>query len=199
MHADPMPGAGAVATPTAEELLASINDLCEAYALARSTRALAQNASTKAEYDNLIARADHWDLQAATRYDALADTVEAAYPRGAQVEPFLPVRVLPNGQVEIHARDQHTRPVVVALSGPEAVTVGVHLTAYAAIGLDRTGTKVDRVLPPMITDPPPATTTDAPPGDPAGPARGPAALVPGAAGPARGVATAPAAGHHRTA
>ncbi len=172
MPADRTPGAGAGATATAEDLLASINELCEVYALAKATRALTQNAATKAEYDNLIARADHWDLQATTRYSALADTVETAFPRGAQVEAFLPVRVLPNGRVEIHARDQHTRPVVVALTGPEAVTVGVHLTAYAAIGLDRTGTKVDRVLPPMLTAPPTATTTDAPHGRTAAPARG---------------------------
>lgn len=185
------PSTAAAATPTAEALLASINELCEAYALARSTRALAQNAETPAEYDNLTARAEHWELSVRTRYDALAATVEAAFPRGAQVEAFLPVRVMANGRVEIHARDQHTRPVVVALSGPEAVTVGVHLTAYAAIGLDRTGTKVDRVLPPMITDLPPATTTDARPG-------GPAALVGDVAAPARGVAAAPAPGHART-
>ncbi|OJF13148.1 hypothetical protein [Couchioplanes caeruleus] len=188
MPTEPMPGAGA--TPTAEELLTSINELCEAYALARSTRALAQHAETPAEYDNLTARAEHWELSVRTRFDALADTVEAAFPRGARIEAFLPVRVLPNGHVEIHARDQHTRPVVLALSGPEAVTVGVHLTAYAAIGLDRTGTKVDRVLPPMITDPPPATTTDARPGGPA------ALMTAGPAAPARGVATAPA-GHRR--
>lgn len=190
MSTEPMPGAGA--TPTAEELLTSINDLCEAYALARSTRALAQNAETRAEYDNLITRAEHWELSVRTRYDALSDAIDAAFPRGATVEAFLPVRVLPNGHVEIHARDQHTRPVVVALSGPEAVTVGVHLTAYAAIGLDRTGTKIDRILPPMITDPPPATTTDARPGGPAALASG------GPAAPARGVATAPGGGHRRT-
>lgn len=193
MPADPT--SGGVATPTAEELLTSINELCEAYAVARSTRALAQNAETTVEYNNLIARADHWDLQTAARYEALADTVETVLPRGAQVEAFLPVRVLPNGRVEIHARDQHARPVVVVLSAPEAVTVGVHLTAHAAIGLDRAGTKVHRILPPMITDPAPATTTDAPSGDCVGPARGPAALAP-ATTPARGVAPAPGNAHN---
>lgn len=153
----------ATATPTGADLLASIVELCEVYARAETTRALAEHADTRAEHDTLIARASHFNRQARTRYDALTTAVGAVLPRTAHVETFLPVRTLPDGRVEIHATDQHARPVVVALTGAEAVTVGVHLTAYAAIGLDRTGTKVDRVLPPMITQAPLAVTDDTPP------------------------------------
>ena len=85
-------------------------------------------------------------------------------PTPAEIEAFMPVRTRPNGHVELHARDQHARAVVVALTGAEAMLLGVHLTAHAAVGLDRTGAKVDRVLPPMIPDALPAVTADTPPG-----------------------------------
>ncbi|GAB1644347.1 hypothetical protein KRMM14A1259_47700 [Krasilnikovia sp. MM14-A1259] len=156
MPAEPTPAV------TADDLLSAISDLCEVYAKAQTTRTLAHHAPNRAEYDNLTDRAQHWDLSFRTRFDALTDAIQAVAPRAAQVEQFRPVRVLSNGHVEIRARDQRNHPVIVALTGPEAVTVGVHLTAYAAIGLDRTGAKVDRVLPPMLTATPPATTVDTP-------------------------------------
>jgi hypothetical protein len=154
------------ATPTVSELLAAIVDLCETYARAETGRALAEHAGTKAERDDLVSRAAYFNRESRTRYDALTTAIEAVLPRTAQVETFLPVRTLPDGRVEIHAVDQHERPVVVALTGTEAVTVGVHLTAYAAIGLDRTGTKLDRILPPLFTDPPTATTASVTPSVP---------------------------------
>ncbi|MGC9667429.1 hypothetical protein ACNTMW_12840 [Planosporangium sp. 12N6] len=156
------PATAVAATPNADAVLTSITALCEAYAKAHVARTVAEHATTIEERDHHLARAHYWDTEARTRYAAIADAVQATLARRAQVEAFLPVRTLPNGHVEIHARDQHARPVVVALTGAQAVTVGVHLTAHAAIGLDRTGTNVDRVLPPIPTQPPPATTGDSP-------------------------------------
>ncbi|GAB1641524.1 hypothetical protein [Krasilnikovia sp. MM14-A1259] len=161
-----MPTAPATPPPaiaaTTEAILTAINELCEAHAKAQVARGVAEQAPTKAGRDDHLSRAQYWDRQTHTLHRALVDVVRTVTPPPSRVETFLPVRTLPNGHVELHARDQHSRPVVVALTGAEAVTVGVHLTAHAAIGLDRTGTRVDRVLPPMLTDPPTATTGDAP-------------------------------------
>ncbi len=153
-------------TPSTDALLDSIQDLCEAYAKARVARVVAEQATSQAERDHHRARAAYWDTESRTRYSAVAEAVEAVTPDPARIEAFLPVRTLPNGRVEIHARDQNARSVVVALTGAEAVTVGVHLTAYAAIGLDRTGTKLDRILPPLFTDPPTATPASVTPSVP---------------------------------
>lgn len=164
----------AVGTPSAADLLTSINQLCEAYANAHMARFLAGHSADHAEHERHLAHAAYWDTETRTRYNAVAEAIEYLAPDRADVEAFLPVRTLPNGNVEIHARDQHARPVVVALTGAQAVTVGVHLTAHAAIGLDRTGTRVDRILPPMITAPPPAITADpAPDGDASATGRAP--------------------------
>jgi hypothetical protein len=48
------------------------------------------------------------------------------------------------------------------LTGAEALTIGHHLIACAAIGLDRTGIKVVALLPPLPTTPPRAATASAP-------------------------------------
>ena len=145
---------------TADDLLASITKLCEAYASARVARFTTEHAADKFERDQHAARASYWQEQARTQYEALAASIRAAFPDRARVEAFRPVRVLPNGHVEIHARDQHARPVVLGLTGGEAVTVGVHLTAYAAIGLDRTGNHLNNLLPPLPVTAPAATTGD---------------------------------------
>ena len=160
MTTDPSSAAG---TPSAADLLTSINQLCEAYANAQMARFLAGHSSDHAEHERHNAHAAYWDSETRTRYSAVAEAIEYLAPEPADIEAFLPVRTLPNGHVEIHARDQHARPVIVALTGAQAVTVGVHLTAHAAIGLDRTGTRIDRVLPPMITALPTAITADSAP------------------------------------
>ena len=178
MTTEPSTTAG---TPSAD-LLVSINELCEAYANAQMTRFLAGHSTDQAEYDRHCAHAAHWDTETRTRYSAVAEAVESMAPDPADIEAFMPVRTRPNGQVELHARDQHARAVVVALTGGEAMLVGMHLTAHGAIGLDRTGAKVDRVLPPMIPDALPAVTADAPPV---------ADALPGADGPATGRAPIP--------
>ena len=169
-------------TPSAPDLLDEINDMCEAYAKARVARVLAEQSTDHAEHDHHASVADYWERESRTRYDALASTIETVAARPVQIEEFLPVRTHPSGHVEVHGRDQHARPVVVTFTGAEAVSVAIHLTAHAAIGLDRTGAKVDRVLPPMIPDALPAVTADAPPA---------ADALPGADGPATGRAPIP--------
>jgi hypothetical protein len=176
------------AGPPSADLLVSINELCEAYAKAQMSRFLAGHSADQAEYDRHSAHAAYWDTEASNRYSAVAEAVESMAPDPADIEAFMPVRVRPNGHVELHARDQHARAVVVALTGGEAMLLGVHLTAHAAIGLDRTGAKVDRILPPMIPDALPAVTAADPPAADALPA---ADVLPGADGPATGRAPIP--------
>ena len=166
----------AIACTPSADLLASINELCEAYANAHMARFLAGHSADHAEHERHSAHAAYWDTETRTRYSAVAEAVESMAPDPADIEAFLPVRTRPNGHVELHARDQHARAVVVALTGGEAMLLGVHLTAHAAIGIDRTGAKVDRVLPPMIPGALPAVTADTPP-ERDGPATG-RALIP---------------------
>ncbi|MEV6299877.1 hypothetical protein AB0M02_10785 [Actinoplanes sp. NPDC051861] len=144
MPADSVTPAG---TPNSVDLLAEVNDLCEAYAKARVARVLAEHSADHAEHERHATLADYWERESRARYDALVDTIETVAPRSVQIEEFLPVRTLPNGYVEVHARDQRARPVVAIFTGAEAVSVALHLTAHAAIGLDRTGAKVDPLLP----------------------------------------------------
>jgi hypothetical protein len=145
-------------TPSASDLLDEINHMCEAYAKARVARVLAEQSTDHAEHDHHASVADYWERESRTRYDALVPTIETVAARPVQIEEFLPVRTLPNGHVEVHARDQHARPVVATFTGAEAVSVAIHLTAHAAIGLDRTGVKVDPLLPAVPVSPPPAAT-----------------------------------------
>lgn len=165
MTTDPHPAP--TATSDAEQvtgLLADIVRWGEAYATAHTSAAFAHMATTRAEYDRLKARAEHWDRQARDLFDAIASAVGTIPGDAAKVDKFMPVRALPNGHVQLHARDQYARPVVVGLTFAEAVSIGVHLTAYAAIGLDRTGNHVDRVLPALPTEAPVATTAAPPTG-----------------------------------
>ncbi|MDI6101187.1 hypothetical protein QLQ12_21465 [Actinoplanes sp. NEAU-A12] len=161
MTTDPSTTAG---PPLAERLLAEMSDLCEAYAREQVARALAEHSADHNEHQLHTNRADYWGGETLARYNALVTAITAAVPQEAeaQLEEFRPVRTLANGHVEIHARDQHARPVVVRFTGAEAVTVGVHLTVHAAIGLDRTGAKVDQVLPPVLAAVPPAVIGEPP-------------------------------------
>ena len=161
MPADSSTPAG---TPSADDLLTAINELCEAYARGRIARVLAEHSSDTAEHERHTTHADYWERDSRTRYDALVPVIETAAPRPVEVEEFLPVRTRPSGHVEVHARDQHGRPVVVTLTGAKAVAVAVHLAAHAAIGLDRTGAKVDPLLPeiPTAASPVAASGTPAP-------------------------------------
>jgi hypothetical protein len=155
----PADSATAAGTPNSTDLLAEINDLCEAYAKARVARALAEHSADHAEHERHATAADYWERESRTRYDALVPAIETVAARPVQIEEFLPVRTHPSGHVEVHARDQYARPVVVTFTGAEAVSLAIHLTAHAAIGLDRTGAKVDPLLPAVPVATPPAVAT----------------------------------------
>jgi hypothetical protein len=145
---------------TVEHIISLSNRVAELFARAQLTHTLAQHATSHTEYDELSARAEQWDQHVSDAHDALVSALRAALP--ATPEPFLPVHVEPSGHVEIHARDHGARPVVLRLTGAEALTIGHHLIACAAIGLDRTGMKVVALLPPLPTTPPRAATASTP-------------------------------------
>ena len=87
--------------------------------------------------------------------------IEAALPGAARPEEFMPVRPLSNGHVELLAHDTTGRHLAVLLSGTQALAVGAHLSAYAAISLDRIGHKLDDGLPELGAAPPLIAGNDA--------------------------------------
>jgi hypothetical protein len=131
----------------ADDLLNAINDLCEAYGKAKTCRTLAAHSAEAADHENLIARATHWDQLVNVHFQTVATAVHHWLPRRAYAETFLPVRPLDCGAVELHARDDERRRIVVQLNAAEAFALGAHLTAFAAIALDRTGAKIAPILP----------------------------------------------------
>jgi hypothetical protein len=161
-------------TSTAEQIVALVTDLAEIYGTAKATRTFAQDAASRAEYDNLIARANYWDGEVDARYAALVAALHEWLP--AAPETFLPVQVLPNGSVEIRARDGAARPVVVRFTAAQALALGAHLAAYAAIGIDRTADKITAHLP-AVPATPAFTATRATPATDPDPAAQPARVV----------------------
>lgn len=139
---------------TVDTIVAAITNLTEMYAKARLTQAFADQATSHTEAINLTARAAYWDTEVEQAYAALTATLHDALP--AAPETFMPVRVLANGHLEIHARNGTGHAIVTRLTAAEALAVGMHLVAYAAIGTDRTGDKISRLLPPLPTAPLPA-------------------------------------------
>lgn len=131
----------------ADDLLNAINELCKAYAKGKTCRILAAHSSEPADHENLTARAGHWDHVVNIHFKTVAEAVHHWLPRQTHAEPFLPVRPLTGGDVELHTRDDTRRRVVIRLSGAEAFALGAHLTAFAAIALDRSGTRVAPLLP----------------------------------------------------
>ncbi|MET7821263.1 hypothetical protein [Micromonospora zamorensis] len=146
---------------TGDDLITDMNELCVAYAKAQVAHTLADLAADREERRKHLAHAEYWDSAVSNRYRTLTESVGAALPDPVTVESFLPVQPLPTGDIAIRARDERTRPVILRLSGTQALAVGAHLTAYAAIGLDRSGGKVAGALPP-IGSAPPFLTTDQP-------------------------------------
>jgi hypothetical protein len=145
-------------TTTAEAMLAAIWQLCDAYAKGEVNRVLAGHAATDNEAQHLVAQAEYWEHSVQAGYQALAATIRDALPGDARPEPFLPVRPVTTGHVEVHARDTTARPVVIVLTARQALTLGAHLSAHGAIALDRLGTKLDAALP-ALPDAAPFTTT----------------------------------------
>ncbi|BCJ63012.1 hypothetical protein GCM10009779_33660 [Polymorphospora rubra] len=161
--------------PTVEAMIALVNQVCANFARAEVARATAEHSTSRAEYDNSIARAGEWDALVNEQWRALAKALRVGLPKGAQVERFQPVRPLPNGHVELHLHDPSARRLVVLLTGEQALAVGAHLTATGAIVLDRIG-QLNSGLPHVKAAPPfapngtvrqPATPPDAagPPAD----------------------------------
>lgn len=125
--------------PTVEAMVALVNQVCANFARAEVARAMAEHSASKVEYDNSIARAEEWGALVNEQWRALVKALRVGLPGGAQVERFQPVRQLPNGHVELHVHDPSARPLVVLLTGEQALAVGAHLTATGAIVLDRIG------------------------------------------------------------
>ncbi|WP_432978932.1 hypothetical protein [Dactylosporangium sp. CA-233914] len=82
---------------------------------------MAQHASDAPEHGQRSRHADYWRGEVNTWYTAIVASVRASVPDAADVEPFRPVRPLSTGQVEVHARDHTARPIVLRLTGPEAL------------------------------------------------------------------------------
>jgi hypothetical protein len=139
-------------------VLTLANEVCDAFARAEVARAMAGLSTSEAEHAHLVARAEQWKAVVNERWAVFAAAIEAALPEAAQVERFMPVRPLTNGHVELHGHDTKARPLVVLLTGVQALAVGAHLTAYGAISLDRIGQKPDSGLP-LVKAAPPFTST----------------------------------------
>lgn len=144
--------------------MAAIGRLCQTYTQAQVAIVTAAHAPDRDEQDRLKAHADSRHQQATVEYRAVEAMVAALVAEPANVERFQPVWVLPGGHVELHAHDRHHRPVAMRLSGEQALTVGVHLVAQAAVALDRAGAKVTDVIPPVSPEATPTRIpTSAPP------------------------------------
>ncbi len=146
----------------ADNILAGINALCEAYAKAQIARIEAHYAATAEQHAHCKARGEYWDAAVSSQYQALLVTLQEALPDPVAVETFVPVRALPSGDVEVHGRDQNNRRVALHLTGAQAIAIGTHLSAYAAIGLDRAGVRINEYMPPVERTLPAAVTTPDP-------------------------------------
>jgi len=146
---------------TAEAIIALANEIGDLHARAEVARALAGHSASHDEHANLTAHATHWDTLVSERWTALVEATQAALPDAARPQEFMPIRPLSNGHVELQAHDTTGRPLVVLLSGAQALAVGAHLTAYAAISLDRIGQKLDAGLPHLQAAPPLTASNEA--------------------------------------
>ncbi|MEU1808400.1 hypothetical protein [Micromonospora aurantiaca (nom. illeg.)] len=134
---------------TGVDIMRLVDELCVAYAKV-------QVAQTMAEYTaDPEARAKHldvgryWSRAGRALHRTISGKLDDALTAEAAVESFLPVQPTSSGEIAFRARAEGDRPVVVRLTATQALAVGAHLTAYAAVGLDRTGGKVADVLPPI--------------------------------------------------
>jgi L-fucose isomerase-like protein len=135
---------------TADAMLVSIHQLCDAHAKSEVHRVYAGLATDNTEIRHHVAQAEYWHAAVTAQFKALAAGVNEAVPSAVSVQEFLPIRSVTNGHVELHARDSAARQVVVVLTGSQALTVGAHLTAHGAVALDRIAAKVDDALPPIV-------------------------------------------------
>ncbi|MEU0558459.1 hypothetical protein [Dactylosporangium sp. NPDC006015] len=137
-----------------DTIMRAMNELCVSYAKSQVAHAMAEHAADPDERARHVQAVKYWDAAVSRQHRALAEMLDDAFTAEAEVESFLPVQPLPTGDVVVRARDERTRPVVVRLTCQQALAVGAHLTAYAAIGLDRSSGKVAEVLPKVDAAPP---------------------------------------------
>jgi ribosomal protein L16 Arg81 hydroxylase len=135
-----------------DDILALINSLCITWADAQLAHERSRTAATPEIHADQHARAQRAHEATQQHYNALQELLTTSVPDDVNAEEFLPVQPLPTGEVAIHARDDHANSVRLRLTGAQALTLGAHLTAYAAISLDRSGFKVAEALPRLPAD-----------------------------------------------
>ncbi|MFI1989718.1 hypothetical protein [Actinoplanes sp. NPDC020271] len=136
-----------------DDILDLIHNLCITYADSQVAHERSRVAATAEVHADQLARSVRAHEVMQGYYTALVDLLADSVPDDVSAEAFLPVQPLSTGEVAIHARDDQANSVRLRLTGAQALTVGAHLTAYAAISLDRSGLKVAEVLPPLPADP----------------------------------------------
>ncbi|MBB2943246.1 hypothetical protein FB565_002959 [Actinoplanes lutulentus] len=165
-----------------DDILAAINSLCITYADSLVAHERSRTATTAEAHADQYARSLRAHEVTQENYAALLEMLVDTVPYDVSAEEFLPVQPLPTGEVALHARDDHANSVRLKLTGAQALTVGTHLTAYAAISLDRSGVRVAEALP-SLTAGPETPMYPAPTPSPMR-ATGSAPVVPGAPPPA---------------
>ncbi len=141
-----------------DDILAVINILCITWADAQVAHERSRTAAAPEVRADQYARAQQAHEVTQQHYAALVELLADSVPDDVSAEAFLPVQPLPTGEVAIHGRDDQANSVRLRLTGAQALTVGAHLTAYAAISLDRCGLKVAEALPSLSIDPASAPT-----------------------------------------
>lgn len=155
----PAPLPGPVSTPETGggdggNIMRLVDELCVAYANMRIAKTMAEYTDDAEARTKHLGTARYWDTTGRALHHTISKTLGHALTAEAGVESFLPVQPMPTGEVTLRARDDRNNPVVVWFTPAQALAVGAHLTAYAALGLDRTGGKVADALPPIATQPP---------------------------------------------
>ncbi|WP_327002712.1 hypothetical protein OHA72_47690 [Dactylosporangium sp. NBC_01737] len=155
-----------------------VEESCTAYAKLQVAKTMAEYTGDPEARAKHLDVARYWDAAGRALHRRIGETLDNALTVEVTVETFLPVQPLPTGEISLRAHDERHRPFVVRLTTAQALAVGTHLTAYAAIGIDRTGGKVAEALPPITAQPPYKPPAFAPrPGTGAIPAPGVPAAV----------------------
>lgn len=150
----PVPPPHEIANADGADIMRLVDELCIAYAKVQVAQTMAEFTSDPEARAKHLGVARYWTDAGRKLHRTISESLDDALTAEASLESFLPVQPTPTGEVALRAHDAQHRPVVVRLTATQALAVGAHLTAYAAIGLDRTGRKVADVLPPIATQPP---------------------------------------------
>ncbi|WP_433615327.1 hypothetical protein ACQP2P_11250 [Dactylosporangium sp. CA-139114] len=136
------------------DIMRLVTELYTAHGKAEVAQAMAEATDDPQMRARHLSFLRYWDEAARALYDKLNATLDNAFTAEAAVETFLPVQPTQTGEVILRARDEQQRPVLVRLTAGQALTVGAHLTAYAATAIDRIGGKVADALPPIAAHAP---------------------------------------------